>query len=357
MAESLIFYSRLRRAIFEHDVYVKQTLKFSSHDLSRGHHEAQPDKSKRHANMSLSIVQVAARLVCLVALLHFDQSLAFVVARRISHPSARSLTASPHSQDNEVIVALTREAGKNDKIRKVLLEQRPLLRPVEVPCIAHADGPDYDRLADTLRQQHWDYVAVTSPEAARVLCSAWSECDFANNNKPAVTAVGKATEAALELAGIDVAFVPSKATAKTLVAELPISDDPLSAPPRVLYPASARAKKTLQDGLMKRGFDVTRLDTYDTVTAVWNDEEQRAAHQARIACFASPSAVTGWLHNSNGRRVLAACIGETSAQACRENGWGEADIFYPQDNPGMEGWLQAITQASETVSRQCAEKL
>ena len=251
-------------------------------------------------------------------------------------------------------MALTREQGKNSKLRTALLKQLPSLRPVEVPCITHADGPDYDSLQDTLILQHWDYVAVTSPEAARVLQSAWNKCNF--QKKPAITAVGTATKAVLEKAGIDVAFVPSKATAQTLVQELPFPESSSQQPPRVLYPTSARAKKTLQEGLTKRGFEVTRLDTYDTVAAVWSEDEQKEARQAKIACFASPSAIQGWLQNTS-TRVLAACIGETSAQACRENGWEEADIFYPQDNPGMEGWVQAIIKAAEaTTMRQCAGK-
>jgi uroporphyrinogen-III synthase len=274
-----------------------------------------------------------------------------------SHHHQRTLLRAVASSPEDgvvvhVVVAMTRESGKNEKLQAGVLE-RPSLHPVELPCIAHADGPDSKDLKATLQDNDWDYVTITSPEAARVLVSAWNDCTFRNNNNnnpPAVAAVGKATEEALVQAGIAVAFCPSKATAATLVKELPMPESGLSTPPRVLYPASARAQKTLEIGLTERGFAVVRLNTYDTVTAVWTDEEREWADTVKIACFASPSAVKGWSINSNGdHSVLAACIGETSAKACLEQGWSEASIFYP-DKPGMEGWVQAVADASTALT-------
>ena len=253
------------------------------------------------------------------------------------------------------MVALTREVGKNEKFRKALVEYfnnagDKRITPTELPCIAHADGPDYEKLTVTLKENRWDYVTITSPEAARVLASAWpwkstSADETEQSPAPAVAAVGKATEQALQEADIAVCFCPSKATAKVLVQELPETGK------KVLYPASARAKPTLQNGLEERGFCVTRLDTYDTVTANWSDDERALAPQIKIACFASPSAVAGWLQNSSdNRRALAACIGETSAQACREMGWAEEAIFYP-NKPGLEGWVQAVSEAVKSLQQ------
>lgn len=242
--------------------------------------------------------------------------------------------------DPIVGVALTRELGKNDKLLKEIVQTNDLsdhVQTIELPCIAHAQGPDFDRLAETLRGESWDWVAVTSPEAARVLASVW---DPAYTFSWRVCAVGKATEATLTQLGIDVNFCPSKATASTLVEELPGE-----AGCKVLYPASAKAATTLQDGLEARGFQVTRLDTYDTVPNVWRDAEKEASRSVRIACFGSPSAVQGWLQNTdNDKSVLAACIGETSAEECRAQGWTEDNIFYPE-KPGMSGWATAIQDA------------
>lgn len=263
------------------------------------------------------------------------------------HPSTRRSSArTDASEQQRIVVAATRELGKNDQLMKGIQELN--LNPVELPCIAHADGPDFPSLQGVLQQNHWDYVTITSPEAARVLSSAWKHCTW-ENQPPAVVAVGKATEDSLTAAGIDVTFCPSKATAEVLVKELPMPSSSTTQP-RVLYPASARAQTTLQDGLTNRGFQVVRLNTYDTVTAHWSEQEQQIAETAQIACFASPSAVKGWLlNNANNNNVLAACIGETSAKACREKGWKEEHIFYPE-KPGMDGWVDAVADAAATLA-------
>jgi uroporphyrinogen-III synthase len=269
-----------------------------------------------------------------------------------------------------VRIALTREQGNNEKLRQQLMNQFDATNKledveiVELPCIAHADGPDYDKLQSTLIRQHWDYVTITSPEAARVLASAWSSDAFGNHPIPAVAAVGKATEETLTEAGIPVAFCPSKATAKVLVQELPmvptVPSTATSRLPTVLYPASARAETTLQDGLTERGFAVTRLNTYDTVTATWTDEQKVQAVTTQIVCVASPSSIQGWLANTPPRKdkggedepfsFLVACIGETSAQACRTLGFAEEQIFYPKEKPGIPGWADAVKEAVESLS-------
>lgn len=266
-----------------------------------------------------------------------------------------------NDNDNDTeswVVALTREEGKNEKLKQHLLSNafiKDRIRLVELPCIEHSDGTDYDRLRPTLMSQNWDYVAVTSPEAARVLASVWDDVvhDQSKNQKtlPRVAAVGKATESMLNKLGIDVSFCPSKATALTLAKELPfINNDSEGIEKEIttlLYPASAKAKLTLQNGLADRGFNVTRLDTYDTVTATWSPERINLSSKVDVVCFASPSSVKGWVKNTeNDKKTFAACIGETSAQACRENKWSETQIFYPE-KPGIEGWVDAVSIATE----------
>jgi uroporphyrinogen-III synthase len=265
-------------------------------------------------------------------------------------------------------VALTREAGKNSKLIEAIVASSKTVKSspykfelevFEIPCIMHAEGSDYDTLKYVLESHSlgeadntYDYVVVTSPEAAKVLASVWpwSEDSDIKSPPPQVAAVGLATDMALKASGIYSDFVPSKATAQTLVEELP----PLhngDAKTKVLYPASAIAADVLQTGLEARGsFSVSRLDTYDTIAATWNEVEKNTAMNCQIACFASPSAVKGWLQNTDGRvDVFAACIGETSARACRKNGWDDAYIFYPP-NPGMDGWVDAIVQAATTIA-------
>ena len=113
----------------------------------------------------------------------------------------------------------------------------------------------------------------------------------------------------------------------------------------MLYPASALAADTVADGLAARGFDVTRLDAYTTVAAAWPPgAADDAAARARVVAFASPSAVRVWAERV-GTGPAAACIGETSAAACREAGWASERVFWP-DKPGMDGWLAAVESAA-----------
>lgn len=272
-----------------------------------------------------------------------------------------SYTTAIHASSSEgdhdvVVVAVTREEGKNGKLQQELAERLgENVKIQELPCIAHADGDDFDQLGPALLAGNWDYVCVTSPEAARVLGTVWKD-STEGKKPPKVAVVGKATQAALESLEIPVDFCPTKALAKILVQELPPKEGE-SATTTVLYPASQQAATTLQDGLTKRGFSVTRLNTYDTVTATWTDEERTAASKVGVACFGSPSAVQGWCRNTHqSTEVLAACIGETSANACRKAEWPESRIFYP-DTPGIPGWADSVEQAVASLQQVAHTKI
>jgi uroporphyrinogen-III synthase len=256
-----------------------------------------------------------------------------------------SSVVAPHRPP--IHIAVTRETGKNDKLKHAI--QKVLLLPEEnetaeeaitiheLPCIEHAAGVDFARFELSLYDDStdpWDYVIVTSPEAAVVLHQVW---DDAASLQPPVAAVGAATAVQLQQLGIPVAFVPSRATAVDLANELPLPCE------RVLYAASAQAPDTLQTGLAKRNIHVERLNTYDTIGATWDDTAVATAQRCSIVCLASPSAVKGWVANTDHRPSVAVCIGKTTADACVELG-GFDDIRYPE-RPGMEGWVQLIHEA------------
>jgi len=252
---------------------------------------------------------------------------------------------------------------------------------IEMPLIEHCEGEDLGKLAGQLREGGLDYVCVTSPEAARVFAAEWQR---AGSPALRVTVVGKGTARELrEHEGegrLTIAFVPSKASAQprrpapgapaprpaaapgvrgaceptrvrcsqanaeTLVAELP----PIpGGSGRVLYPASAKAATTLQDGLAARGFQVLRLNTYSTraVSAV-DPATLEAARGADVLTVGSPSAARAWLAVAgavpDGMRV--ACIGSTSFAACLKAGLPEGILFAPA-SPGLDGWADAVVES------------
>jgi uroporphyrinogen-III synthase len=243
-------------------------------------------------------------------------------------------TVRPHAVRARVVASaqepafLTREDGKNDKLRK-LLEARHVACE-ELPCIAFERLPGVDDLCTALQDRGLGCIVLTSPEAATVFLDAWRAAG-APSLAPLAT-VGAGTSAVLSEAGLAVAFEPSKATGKTLAAELPPPDG------AALYPASALASDAVEGGLKARGISTQRIDTYTTVAAEWDASALARAQSAAVVTFASPSAVRVWAEKA-GTSAAAVCIGETSAAEARRVGF--ADVRCP-DSPGVAAWADAV---------------
>lgn len=245
------------------------------------------------------------------------------------------------SSSRPLRVALTRQAGENAKLRKVLVEALAKAgidsaELVELPCIEHARGPDFEKLQARLPGAKLN-VLLTSPEAARVFADALSTLDSGAAPSLQIASVGKGTTTTIEAAGLSVAFQPSLANSETLAAELP---EQLGS--QWLYAASAIAPGTLQEGLEQRGFKVERLDSYTTQPVSTQTADALALMDTTdVATFGSPSAVRAWADASR-QRPLAACIGHTSRTAAEAAGF--ANIYAPEQ-PGIAGWAEATMSA------------
>lgn len=242
-----------------------------------------------------------------------------------------------------VSIALTREAGKNAALRRALAHSLPQVECVDLPCVETVQGPESKELAPALSSRTWAWVIVTSPEAASVLADAWVA---AGRPRLRIAAVGTATSKALTGAGLDVEFVPGKATGKSLVEEFEEAKlDSSGAEAHVLYPSSLLASSVIPEGLARKGFRVTRLNTYSTVEAKWTEVEASKAEGIDIVSFAAPSAVKSWVSKAGvGADVRVACIGETSASAAVTAGFAETNVFFPT-KPGLAGWVSAVGNA------------
>ncbi|KAG2437462.1 hypothetical protein HXX76_006112 [Chlamydomonas incerta] len=252
-------------------------------------------------------------------------------AVRVSAAASSSSNGSPR-------VLLTREEGKNDKLRAALTAKGYTC--LELPLIEHADGPDRALLPALLRAaaEEYEWVTITSPEAASVFLEGWAA---AGKPKLRVAAVGGGTGEALKAGGVTPEYVPSKALGKVMGSELPRVP---GGSRRVLYPASVKASTDLQDSLTEAGFEVHRINTYNT-TSVKSVPEAllRDALTADVVTYGSPSAVKAWvglagLQHANSK--VNACIGSTSAKACANAGISQ-HVFFP-DAPGIEGWVEAV---------------
>ncbi|KAL8250670.1 hypothetical protein R6Q59_034363 [Mikania micrantha] len=198
------------------------------------------------------------------------------------------------------------------------------IESLELPLIQHTQLPELDKLVSLLSATSFDWIIITSPEAALVFLQAWKA---AGTPSVKVAAVGTGTASIFdedmtsskEL--IDVAFTPSKATGKVLALELPKHGNEKST---VLYPASAKASHDIEEGLSKRGFHITRLNTYTTEPVQHVDKKiLQQALSASVVAVASPSAIRAWVNllpEPDTWSGSVACIGETTASAARKLG-------------------------------------
>ncbi|XP_022852627.1 uroporphyrinogen-III synthase, chloroplastic-like [Olea europaea var. sylvestris] len=223
---------------------------------------------------------------------------------------------------------------------------------LELPLIQHKQLPDYDRLPSVLSDTAFDWIVITSPEAGLVFLDAWKA---AGSPKVKVGVVGAGTASVFtevlrsSKQYLDVAFAPSKATGKVLASELPKLENRRCS---VLYPASSKASGEIEEGLVKRGFDVTRLNTYTTspVDLVDQGVLERAL-SAPVVSVASPSAIRAWVSlipKSQKWSNSVACIGETTALAAKN--LGLQNVYFPT-NPGLEGWVNSILEALQVHER------
>lgn len=241
--------------------------------------------------------------------------------------------------DGAVRVALTRELGANAKVRALLQG----VECVELPCIAFAQGKDYERLGSELKLH--DVVVVSSPHSATVLGQVWRA-----SGRPAleVVSMGEGTSRALGECGLTSVFEPSDATAAVLARELP-----LSLGPSVLYPTSNLAGDSLKEGLEARGFDVTRLDTYTTQPSVWSNEELDSAKTVDVVAFASPSAVRTWAERV-GTDFAAVAIGPTSARTAEKMSFKH--VISPRGSTGLKAWADLIRATVAGISSGSGEE-
>lgn len=238
-------------------------------------------------------------------------------------------------------VALTREREKNPKLAKLVRQRLPQARILELPCITHQVLAGADELVRLLHADGgaFDWVLITSPAAAEVFAQAVRASQGPDLVRvPPVASVGSATSAELQKYSIDVAFTPSRAVGASLGDELPLERHRKA---RILYPSSAKASNEIERRLRLRAMELEfiRINTYDTVEAVWTLEElETARKQVDIVTFASPSAVNVWVQRV-GNALPAVCIGETSAVAAKKAGFRHV---HAPENPGLEAWMNTL---------------
>ena len=152
-----------------------------------------------------------------------------------------------------------------------------------------------------------------------------------------VAAVGPATAAVFEEAGIAVELVPSRATAADLVAAFPVG----AGTTPVLAPLAEAASDELETGLRAKGYAVHRVDAYRMVEVPEVDGQTEALAKAAAVLFSAPSLVDRFITRFGLQAVPATvvCIGPRTAAQARLR--GVSDVVEVTE-PGEDGLIDAL---------------
>lgn len=196
------------------------------------------------------------------------------------------------------------------------------IETVDVPAIAveiDPPGGNLDAAARVLHTFHW--VVISSPNGAKAIITAADRVVTALGT-PFWAAIGDATAAVLERAGIEVDFRPSRADAAALAEELPFE-----AGQEVVLLRGDLAGDELPARLRERGAVVSDVVAYRTIegppTSRRRLRDAFAGGRLDAVLFASGSAARGLVSLAEAEEldvssIPAICIGpETEREAAR----------------------------------------
>ncbi len=158
-----------------------------------------------------------------------------------------------------IVVTRAREQASalSEQLRSVGAE------PIEYPVIAFAPPHSWEPLDKALSTiEFYDWVIFTSVNGVRFALERMREfeIDVARLAGRKIAAIGPATAAELERAGIQPSFVPSEFVAEAVIAQIGDVDGQ-----RVLLPRADIAREALADGLEAKGATVDNVVAYRTV--------------------------------------------------------------------------------------------
>ena len=128
-----------------------------------------------------------------------------------------------------------------------------------------------------------------------------------------------------------------------------------SRPGRVLFVRATEARDVVATGLRGKGWDVTEVEAYRTVTARAGDvgeDELDAASEADVITFTSPSTVAGYVELTRQRRrpPVVSCIGPVTADAARRAGFVVDIVAADHSVEGLVAELAAYLSARRAGS-------
>ncbi|HEV3280155.1 MAG TPA: uroporphyrinogen-III synthase [Acidimicrobiales bacterium] len=238
---------------------------------------------------------------------------------------------------------------------------------VELPVIVIGDAADggvaLAAAADRLATGAYDWVALTSPNAAARLLSALEGRRVPGSVRWA--AVGAGTARALGDAGVAADLVPTVSLAESLadafpaprpgspdpgrsgpgdhapIFRVPGNPDPAGAAGTVLFPRAEKVRGGLAEGLRAKGWQVDEVIAYRTLPGDPGPEALDAAGRADAVAFTSSSTVerTAELLGPGGLPPAVASIGPVTSSSVRSAG---VDVSVEADPHTLDGLVDAL---------------
>jgi uroporphyrinogen-III synthase/uroporphyrinogen III methyltransferase/synthase len=227
---------------------------------------------------------------------------------------------------------------------------------VVVPLIETVPPEDPTELDDALLalESGWyGWLVVTSAAAVPVLVdraaeSAGSLTQLIADGHVRVAAIGPGTARALREVGVEPDLVPrGQSSSRALVEAWPSPTEPA----RVLFPRGDLAASTVTDGLRARGWDVTDVVAYRTVSAAPPPQDVREAwadgtiHAALLTSASTVRELAAQLGAPPTSTLLIGIGPATAAEAARLN----LPLAGVATEQTMLGMVDALTRAVATV--------
>ncbi len=216
------------------------------------------------------------------------------------------------------------------------------LSPVEVPVLEIQPPLSFEALDAALFEiTSYDWIIVTSSNTVEALRAraALLHVDLVAC-RARIAAVGEATANAVRKAGLQVALIPEKYVAESLVSTLAAQVKGK----RVLLAKAEVARDVIPEALRAAGATLVVVDAYRNAMPADAPKKLRAALAAgiRAATFTSSSSVTHLADAAQAAGiefpfadVKAVSIGPITSQTLREAGWEPAAEADPSDIPGL----------------------
>lgn len=237
-------------------------------------------------------------------------------------------------------VVITRSRTQNESLKR-LLEARGAT-VVEVPLIDITEPDDEGRERDEVlhRFHEFDWLVVTSPNGADRVAPFLSAAHAAGDESrfPRIAVVGEATARTLNVV---VDLVAEPARADVLASSFPIGSG------SVLVVQGNLADGELREAITAKGWAVTSVVAYQTVSLRPTEEMLQPALEADVLLLASGSAASAWFDSfATSTPPVVIAIGPSTSRVAEQVG---IDVTAVADVHSLEGLLDTTERV---LSRQ-----